>query len=189
VDEVPKVEGDESLGRTFLVIEDQLEHRGRHFHAVRHEFITNWLKSIYKIDEAFSVLDLGCAQGKLTADVAEIFKKAKITAVDGDPRVLSLRAFRPCRSQVTPLWENILFPTNPEKWVAEVVLFCEVIEHFPQHERNKVLRFILRYLRPKRFVLTTPNIEYNSFIQNLNENGFRHPGHFIEYTPEEFKKQ
>jgi hypothetical protein len=65
----------------------------------------------------------------------------------------------------------------------------QVIEHFPKGERTKLLRFICRYLRPKRFVLTTPNGDYNKFIPNLNDNGFRHPGHHIEFTPNEFEEQ
>lgn len=114
------------IALNFLVPELELQHKGQFFHAVRHGVIVDWLKSIYSEADSFKALDLCCAQGTLSAAVAEQFKKVKITAVDGDPRVLMQKAVKPYKNQITTVWENVLYPANPEKWISDVVIFCEV---------------------------------------------------------------
>ena len=64
--------------------------------------------------------------GALSISVAQAFSKSKITAVDGNERILGNKNLLKFRNRITPLWENILFPTNPEKMISDVVLFTEV---------------------------------------------------------------
>eukprot|EP01126_Amoeba_proteus_P050720 TRINITY_DN6014_c0_g1_i5.p1 TRINITY_DN6014_c0_g1~~TRINITY_DN6014_c0_g1_i5.p1 ORF type:complete len:685 (-),score=124.86 TRINITY_DN6014_c0_g1_i5:3-2057(-) len=171
-----------------VVNESMLSHKGKFYHEVRHQMILKWIKTIYNPSDKFKVLDLGCSGGSLSVLVTSTFPNCHVTSIDGDPRVLHLRRLR--TKQITPICDNIVLPTsNLESWKADLVIFCEVIEHFVLQERNKVLKFILQFLRPKNLVITTPNGEFNKFIPFLHDNGFRHVDHQIEYTQEEFKTQ
>lgn len=69
----------------------------------------------------------------MSAMVAENFKKAKITAVDGDQRILNQRTIKPFRNQISAVWDNVLYPTSPEKWTSDVVIFCEARRSIVEH--------------------------------------------------------
>ena len=38
---------------------------------MRHQLILKWISSIYKVDDKFTVLDFGAAQGKLSSEIAK----------------------------------------------------------------------------------------------------------------------
>jgi len=82
---------------------------------------------------------------------------------------------------------NILYPRLDEKLInPDILLSIEVIEHLEKADRIKMIKIIRDVICPGKFVLTTPNIDYNQFYESLNDGEYRHKDHKIEYTLEEF---
>ncbi|EAY04259.1 hypothetical protein TVAG_390290 [Trichomonas vaginalis G3] len=72
------------------------------------------------------------------------------------------------------------------------VTMIEVIEHLPLESVDKAMDCILGKLQPQKVFLTTPNIEYNSVINEFYGNTrpyqFRHRDHKFEWTRKEFSE-
>ncbi|GMT19382.1 hypothetical protein PFISCL1PPCAC_10679, partial [Pristionchus fissidentatus] len=77
--------------------------------------------------------------------------------------------------------------SNPTPILSNLDVACstEVIEHMPLEKATEMLRCVLEKIRPKAYIISTPNHEYN-VVFNRNC-GFRHDDHHFEFTREEFK--
>lgn len=84
---------------------------------------------------------------------------------------------------------NILYPHLKDKLLnPDILLSIEVIEHLEENDRKRMLKIIRDVISPKTIILSTPNIEYNKFYENLRTK-YRHRDHKIEYTQEQFNEE
>ena len=78
---------------------------------------------------------------------------------------------------------------------VEFLSIIEVIEHLDPphlHQAGILFKFLLRGAlagknKLKRFILTTPNHEFNKFMVGLSQGTFRHFDHRFEWTRQEFE--
>ncbi|MNM55135.1 RNA repair, ligase-Pnkp-associating, region of Hen1 [compost metagenome] len=69
----------------------------------------------------------------------------------------------------------------------ECIVLCEVIEHINADRIDNVMDIILNYNKPKHFIISTPNFEYNVLYETMKTK-FRHGDHRFEMTRKEFKE-
>jgi superfamily II DNA/RNA helicase len=68
---------------------------------------------------------------------------------------------------------------------SDIVMAIEVIEHIDKDKLDVFLDNVFKYIRPKFFIMTTPNKDYNKFY-NLEPGKLRHKDHRFEFTEKEF---
>lgn len=156
-------------------------------HAKRHKIVVDNIP-----ETASTFIELGCGGGRLIRVVREKFPELNILGIEIKTKlaqkVIGKRRGKKKNTRVSN--SNILFPNVQLSDLCPDYLACtEVIEHLVKQDRAKLIHLIKYLYMPKTFVLTTPNIEYNQFIEALSEGELRHPDHKIEFTEEEFMEE
>lgn len=140
---------------------------------------------------ASSVIDLGCGDGKLLALLAQRKYFSRIAGMDISARNIAYASERIEKSHdkvVMPkLFTGSLTYHDKRLDGYDAAVLCEVIEHFELQRMSAVMRNILEDARPRIFIMTTPNKDYNANFTTLNEDEMRHPDHRHEFTENEFK--
>lgn len=67
---------------------DDIDNHWYDFTQVQFDWILERLKSLYKADDPFTVLDLGCGTGRLLSIIANEFPNAIFHGVDGTPEMI-----------------------------------------------------------------------------------------------------
>jgi 3' terminal RNA ribose 2'-O-methyltransferase Hen1 len=157
--------------------------------SLRNATVLKKLKSL----GAKSVIDLGCGNGVILAELLKDGQYDRLAGVDVSQVALAkarerLGLNRPSDSLVdrVALFLGALTYFDERFLDYEVALAIEVIEHL---EPSKVLAFekvVFQYARPKAVILTTPNRDYNIKFPAL-QGEFRHEDHRFEWSREEFK--
>ncbi|KAF8356735.1 henn-1 [Pristionchus pacificus] len=80
---------------------------------------------------------------------------------------------------------DIMTPT-PVLSNVDIVISTEVIEHMPLEKATELLKCVLEKIKPQKFILSTPNFEYN--VAFNKQTSFRHDDHHFEFTRAEFKE-
>ena len=133
------------------------------------------------------IVDLGCGDGSLTAQLLEAFPDAEVVGVEAGERIQ--RAVRKHRNRVRLIHDNLMaLYLEKADLEPDVMVMSEVIEHLIADDRELVMRQIARMWRPQLFVLTTPNIEYNP-VFGMPAGVLRHWDHKIEYTAEDLRRE
>jgi len=140
------------------------------------------------------VIDLGCGEGSLLKLLLKEPQFTQLTGVDVSHAALERaggrlrleRASDSMRERVQ-LFQGSL--TYKDKRFAGYDAACavEVIEHLDIPRLAAFERVLFEFAKPPVVVLTTPNREYNSKYENLNEGDLRHGDHRFEWTRAEFK--
>lgn len=68
---------------------------------------------------------------------------------------------------------------------CDVITLVEVIEHLPLRQLRRVFRLLFQKIRPRRVIVTTPNVEFNVRL-GYPPGELRHPDHRFEWTRAEF---
>jgi len=160
-------------------------------HQRRHQWIIDTV--VKNSSEMKNVVDYGCAQGTLSKALrGHLPEECTIHAVDAIKSKYKLSNVNGVRK----IQDNLLYPSSLlEKLLSsnaseiDLLVLTEVIEHFRKAERAELIRLIAQDLRPKYLIVTTPNRNYNRFIENLQGNGWRHKDHFIEYDRSEWEEE
>ena len=133
------------------------------------------------------VVDLGCGDGSLTVRLLDAFPDAEVVGVDAGERIQ--RAVRKHRNRIRLVRDNLTtLYLEKDDLEPDVMVMSEVIEHLITEDRALVMRQVARMWRPKVFVLTTPNVEYNPLF-NMAPGELRHRDHKVEYTAHDLQEE
>ncbi len=143
---------------------------------------------------ASSVIDLGCGECRLTSLLLSEQQIKKVTACDVSVSVLEKAAQRLHLDRMQPYKKNKLTLiqaslTYRDKRFEGHDCACvvEVIEHIEPMRIPAFERSVFEFAAPKTVILTTPNREYNTNYEHMQENALRHGDHRFEWTREEFR--
>ncbi len=150
------------------------------------------------------VLDLGCGEGKLLAELLRDRTFEQIVGLDVSIRSLEIAADRlhfehmpPRQKERIKLLHGSLVYRDKRLAGFDAAAVVEVIEHLDSARLAAFERVLVEFARPTTIVLTTPNREYNATWENLivtpAANGkavvtkLRHRDHRFEWTRAEFR--
>ncbi|ASU60380.1 3' terminal RNA ribose 2'-O-methyltransferase Hen1 [Nocardiopsis dassonvillei] len=168
--------------------------------------------AVLAAENATSVIDLGCGAGQLLTRLVRDRSLERVTGVDVS--VVSLerahrRVCRGCdpggRDRHRPLFSDTVAARDrgdagrgPELLVGSVVyrdkrfegydaaVLMEVVEHIDPSRLPAMEESVFGSARPRVVVVTTPNAEYNTHYEGLEEGALRHSDHRFEWTRAEF---
>jgi 3' terminal RNA ribose 2'-O-methyltransferase Hen1 len=142
---------------------------------------------------AETVIDLGCGDGKLLSRLLKDRRFARLTGLDVSARALDIAADRLHLDRLPPrLRERIQLlhggltyrDARLEGFDAATVI--EVIEHLDENRLAAFERALFQCARPRRAIVTTPNVEYNVHYEFLPPGRLRHSDHRFEWTRAQF---
>ena len=143
---------------------------------------------------AHSVVDLGCAEGRLLQRLYEERSFEKVAGMDASTRSLEIAARRLYLERMTErqrariaLFQGAL--TYRDKRIAGYDAAClvEVIEHLDPPRLPALERALFGFARPRILIVTTPNREYNALFEAMPQDRLRHRDHRFEWTRAEFE--
>jgi 3' terminal RNA ribose 2'-O-methyltransferase Hen1 len=140
-----------------------------------------------------SVIDMGCGQGNLLRLLLKEESFTKIAGTDVSPSALE-RAKRKLNLDNLPnvlknrvtLFQSSLTYEDERHAGYDAAAVVEVVEHLDPGRLAAFERVLFARARPRKVVLTTPNIEYNENYKNLPKDKLRHDDHRFEWTREQF---
>lgn len=148
----------------------------------RRDFITNELH----FDKP--ILDIGCGSGFYALPFSKKIADKNYYAIDIDPEILEKLKWRleQKKNENVILYESLdhFLETYENDEEVDVVL-TEVIEHIPIRKAKAFMKQILSSVSFDRFVITTPNSEFNKFYEL---EGMRHDDHKWEMSKSEFQE-
>jgi 3' terminal RNA ribose 2'-O-methyltransferase Hen1 len=168
---------------------EELVERPLSLNEQRHEAVVAALLA----SGATSVLDLGCAQGKLLRRLLDEKQFARIVGLDVSYRTLEVAAERlrldtmpePRRKRIELLHGSLTY-RDKRLDGFDAACLVEVIEHLDPPRLASLERVLFACAKPKTVIVTTPNIEYNVRFPTLPTGKLRHGDHRFEWTRAEF---
>ncbi|WFB06972.1 3' terminal RNA ribose 2'-O-methyltransferase Hen1 [Streptomyces sp. LX-29] len=143
---------------------------------------------------AARVLDLGCGQGQLVAELLKDVRFTEVVGVDVSMRALHIAARRlrldrmPERQAArVRLLQGSLAYTDTRLAGYDAAVLSEVVEHVDLDRLNALEYAVFGAARPTTVVVTTPNVEYNVRWETLPAGHVRHADHRFEWTRQEFR--
>lgn len=143
---------------------------------------------------ARSVIDLGCGEGRLLAQLRRVKRIERMVGVDVSPRVLEIASERLRLAEVTErqrgrisLVQGSVTYRDARFEGFDAACAIEVIEHVEPSRLEAFERVVFEYAKPPLVVITTPNAEYNAKYESLPAGGLRHRDHRFEWTRAEFE--
>jgi hypothetical protein len=139
-----------------------------------------------KLDFKRNIVDIGCGEGKYITRFSNYMKGKKYFAIDKDVDALE-DAKR--RSKNKGL-DNVLFFESIESFLIENsqekvdVILSEVIEHMEYDEAKDLVIQILKDIKFKKIIITTPDSRFNS--NYFMSEKFRHHDHKFEFDRNQF---
>lgn len=142
---------------------------------------------------ATSVVDLGCAQGRLLRRLMDEKQFTRLVGLDVSVRSLETAARRlrfdrlsgPSRERID-LWHGSLTYRDARLKGFDAACLVEVIEHLDPPRLAALERVVFAEARPATVIVTTPNIEYNVRFETLAAGKLRHGDHRFEWTRKQF---
>jgi 3' terminal RNA ribose 2'-O-methyltransferase Hen1 len=139
------------------------------------------------------VLDLGCGQGALLAELMKVREYTEIVGVDVSAAALGIAARR-LRLERLPerqrnrvrLLQSALTYTDERLVGFDAAVLMEVIEHVDPPRLPALVESVFGHARPSTVVITTPNVEYNARYETMTPGALRHHDHRFEWTRDEF---
>lgn len=142
---------------------------------------------------ARQVLDLGCGEGRLMAELLRLPGIERVRGVDVSIRALQKAAARLHLDSMTPrqrsrvdLLQGALTYRDRRLEGFDAAVLMEVIEHLDPSRLQSLERSVFHHARPKSVIVTTPNAEYNGNFGSLPQGQFRHRDHRFEWSRAEF---
>lgn len=150
--------------------------------------------SVLKASEARRILDLGCGEGRLLAELLEDRHFSEIVGMDVSFRSLEIASDRlhldrlpPAQKQRIRLIHGSLMYKDKRLAGFDAACVVEVIEHLDPPRLAAFELVLFGHARPKQVVITTPNAEYNVCFETLPAGQFRHKDHRFEWTRQQFQ--
>ncbi|WP_217195863.1 3' terminal RNA ribose 2'-O-methyltransferase Hen1 [Streptomyces buecherae] len=142
---------------------------------------------------AARVLDLGCGQGQLLAELMGDARFTELVGVDVSQRALGSAARRLRLDQLSErqaarvrLMQGSLAYTDGRLRGYDAAVLSEVVEHVDPPRLPALAHAVFGAARPRTVVITTPNAEYNVRWSGLAAGQMRHADHRFEWTRQEF---
>jgi 3' terminal RNA ribose 2'-O-methyltransferase Hen1 len=139
------------------------------------------------------VLDLGCGEGRLLADLVKDHAFTEIVGVDVSARSLEIAARRlhlergnERQRERLRLLQGALTYRDARLAGFDAAVLMEVIEHVEEGRLPALERVVFEFASPTTVVVTTPNAEFNVRFPDLPAGKFRHRDHRFEWTRAEF---
>lgn len=168
--------------------EDKLEEK-----ISLNEMRMNTVLSVLRAENARTVIDLGCGEGRLVRRLLDDRAFDKVVGVDVAYRALEIAKQRlhvdrmPERQRARlDLIHGSLTYRDARLKGFDAATCVEVIEHLDPYRLNAFERVVFEFAQPRIVVLTTPNSEYNIKFATLPAGEFRHRDHRFEWTRAEF---
>jgi 3' terminal RNA ribose 2'-O-methyltransferase Hen1 len=143
---------------------------------------------------ATRVLDLGCGDGALLADLLAEQTITEVVGVDVSSRALTyaerrlhLERLPERRRDRVKLLQGALTYTDDRLTGYDAAVLMEVVEHVDPPRLPALERAVFGAARPTAVIVTTPNAEYNPRYEWLPPGEMRHPDHRFEWTRAEFE--
>lgn len=141
-----------------------------------------------------SVIDLGCGEGRLLAELTRDARFERVLGVDVSSANLD-RAERRLRLDRLPahrrkdvgLVQGSLVYRDDRFCGFDAASLVEVIEHVDPTRLPSLERVVFGHAKPGRVIVTTPNAEYNVCWATLPAGRLRHRDHRFEWTRAEFE--
>lgn len=130
-----------------------------------------------------SVLDCGCGNGRLLKKLLSMSNFKKLAGVDYSQKRLKI-AKKNTQNSTVKLYYQSFFDVNVDFFQYEAFVASEIIEHLSSEELNMFFEKILKRIKPKLLIITTPNKSYNMNYEILY-NGLRHKSHVFEFDEQE----
>lgn len=133
-----------------------------------------------------SILDVGCGEGFYAIPFAGKIE-GTYYAVDINEELLEQVKRKAARKELDNLVTFVSIDHFLENYNGEQVdvILTEVIEHMSQDEAGRLIRQICGKVDFERFIITTPNADFNRFYE-LSE--FRHDDHKWEMGEDSFRQ-
>jgi 3' terminal RNA ribose 2'-O-methyltransferase Hen1 len=139
------------------------------------------------------VLDLGCGEGQLLAELVRDHAFSEIVGVDVSARSLEIAARRLRLERMNErqrerlrLLQGSLAYRDDRLAGFDAAVLMEVIEHLEPGRLPALERAVFEFAHPNHVLVTTPNAEYNVRFEGLPAGRFRHRDHRFEWTRQEF---
>ncbi|GAA4896537.1 3' terminal RNA ribose 2'-O-methyltransferase Hen1 [Streptomyces coeruleoprunus] len=143
---------------------------------------------------ASRVLDLGCGQGQLVAELLKDPRFTEVVGVDVSMRALGIAARRLRLDRMgerqaarVKLLQGSLAYTDQRLKGYDAAVLSEVIEHVDLPRLPALEYAVFGAARPGTVLVTTPNVEYNVRWESLPAGHVRHGDHRFEWTRAEFR--
>lgn len=140
------------------------------------------------------VVDLGCGEGDLVAELLSDPSFTQVTATDVSSRALEVAARRlrldrlPDRQRERlSLFQSSLTYRDSRLTGFDAAVLMEVIEHVDPSRLEALARTVFAEAAPSAVVVTTPNAEFNVMFENLPAGAFRHRDHRFEWDRAQFR--
>ncbi|HPF41138.1 MAG TPA: 3' terminal RNA ribose 2'-O-methyltransferase Hen1 [Phycisphaerae bacterium] len=141
-----------------------------------------------------SVIDLGCAEGRLVRAMMKNKSLERIVGLDVSHAALQKAADRLRLERMSPtqrsrieLMHGSLTYRDDRLKGFDAATVIEVIEHLDPPRLAAFERVLFEFARPSMVVVTTPNAEYNVKWETLPAGSMRHHDHRFEWTRSEFQ--
>lgn len=143
---------------------------------------------------ATTVLDLGCGEGALIAELLKDPRFSEVVGVDVSARALGIAARRlhldriPQRqAERIRLLQGSLVYTDARLAGYDAAVLSEVVEHVDPSRLPALEYAVFEAARPRTVVVTTPNAEYNVRWPTLPAGRLRHADHRFEWNRAQFR--
>ena len=147
-----------------------------------------------KASSAERVMDLGCGEGKLLRLLMGEKQFEQILGMDVSYRTLEIAKEKlhldrmpEMQKQRLSLIHGSLSYRDKRLEGFDAAAVVEVIEHLDLSRLAAFERVLFEFARPRRVVLTTPNVEYNVKFETLPAGKLRHKDHRFEWTRAQFQ--
>ena len=139
-----------------------------------------------------SVIDLGCGEGALLQHIVRESAITRVAATDVSPHALDLARRKVGINNMTnrqaeriSIFQSSLIYDDPRTHDFDVAVLMEVIEHVDPPKLDALEYSVFDQAKPRKVVVTTPNVEYNQLFTNIRKSGLRHRDHRFEWTRKE----
>ncbi len=140
------------------------------------------------------IADIGCGEGRLLATLAQDRGFTEIVGADVSSESLSRAERRleldrpgsPAAGRVTLLQSSLLYHDRRLDGFDAITLI-EVIEHVDLERLDLLKRIVFDRLKPRRVVITTPNVDYNVRFDGMRRGALRHRDHRFEWSRAQFR--
>ncbi len=158
-----------------------------------HDLRLDAVRDAVVADNAASVLDLGCGEGKLIRRLVREKGITRIVGVDPSVRYLETAARRlyltdagdAKRERIQLQMGSLTY--GDRRWQGfDAATLVEVIEHIDPPRLSSLELSLFGDARPRTVVVTTPNRDYNVLFEGMEPGTLRHNDHRFEWTRDEF---
>lgn len=142
---------------------------------------------------AHRVVDVGCGEGALLADLLADPAFTEVVGVDVSARALTRAADRlgldrmgDRQRERLALRQSSVTYRDTSLAGYDALVLMEVIEHVDLDRLPSLERSVFAHASPATVVVTTPNADHNAAYAGLAPGAFRHPDHRFEWGRNDF---